>query len=272
MIPVQKIMPENEICRIIKCVDTDQMRTLTHLRKMLETKELASQALLRTTLKQYCKGCICENTVFILAGISLQHGAKIDECTLCCFETLKQLDYENKKKNYFANEKLINKCCSEKITERNCNFENVKMYLQMMCNVSSGRGICPISKERRNWLASLLNRNDAFEGGIVPVPEVFMKDITSNIRRAVSTGSHLYYKGMVYYAKLADCNTHTCMLKLIVDFGVSFLDLTPILYSIQEGGDTIKQYVIKVIGETEPKNEEMREALVKLSNIISSLQ
>src|SRR5690606_6539115 len=89
---VQQILPESEICHIIKCVDKDDILTLTHLRKMIDSKELAAGALLRGTIKQYCKGCVCKETVYILVGICLQFGATIDECTLCCIDALEMME------------------------------------------------------------------------------------------------------------------------------------------------------------------------------------
>lgn len=113
-----------------------------------------------------------------------------------------------------------------------------------------------------------------FEGGIGPIPCVFMKEckcdtINSSLARSIATGSDNFYKGMVHYAKLVDCGVYNKMLKQIVDLGIKFLDLTPILYAIQEGGDVIKLYVTKAVGEVEPKDESMREGLIRLSNVIA---
>lgn len=262
MITIQKIMPQNEICHIIKCIDKDEVRTLTHLRKLLETKELAGAALLRTTIKLFCKGCICEGTVYILAGLALQHGASIELCDLCCFDSLAC------QSSCVDNNVNSSTDCKNRLTEKNCNHAKVKTHLIMMGNVMSCYGICPLSKEQRNWLGSLLNRNDMFEGGIVPVPEVFMKECGGSLQRAVSTGSHRFYEGMVHYARLVDCNILNKILRQIVDLGVKFMDLTPILYAIKEGGDSIKMYANKVIGHTEPENETMREGLIRISNAL----
>lgn len=321
---VQKIVPETDICHIIKCVDKDDVKTLTHLRKMIESKELAAGALLRGIIRQYCKGCVCKETVYILVGISLQFGAKIDECSLCCIDALEIIEHEAKHQpkccsankpcgspNCCSSIRPCNKpncgtciqkqscvqtqttksncgvvqqtqttqqviCESARITERNCTFREVKATLIVMSNVNNKYGICPLSQEMRNWLGSVLNRDDMFEGGIGPIPCVFMKEckcdmINSSLARSIATGSQNFYKGMVHYAKLVDCSIYNKMLKQIVELGIKFLDLTPIIYAIQEGGDPIKVYVIKMVGETEPKDEPMREALIRLSNVISTM-
>lgn len=242
MIKVQKILPKGTIDKIIMSVNNQDLRSLTHLRSLLENNDVPPNDLLLNTLLLKQNGCICTNTVYVIAGVAFQHGARL---TKCSFDNL---------------------CLSQDEEEEN----NIKMNLRFMDDIQVRRGICPLDSVVRNWLASMCNRNDKWEGGIVPVPMIYMKDIPDSIYRSVSMGSYNYYEGMIFYAKHLDCSILTKMLKEIVRAGIDCMDFFPIRYAIQEGGEEIKNFTIKILETVTPKDECAREGLIKLANLITT--
>lgn len=235
MIRIQKLVPKEEIESLVIDVDKNDLRSLTNLRALLENKDIAANAVLRSTIQMFCNGCICEGTIYIIAGVCFQNGAEIDECSLSCFKD---------------------------------HHKHVRNTLFIMNNVNLHRGVCGLDMSMRNWLASLLNRNDMWEGGILPVPKIYMQEIHSNIYRSVSSGSSNFYEGMIFYTKQVCSESYQMILREIIMMGISCMDLTPILYAVREGGPCMKKFAVKTIEKVEPRDECAREGLIKLGNIL----
>lgn len=236
MLKVNKILPIQEIQELVAEVDNNDMRAVTTLRNKMENREVAANPVLRECLILAERECINPETVYLMAGICLQYGAQICQDSLCL------------------------------TTDR-----NILINLQIMSNVQTYKGICPLNKQMRNWLASLLNRNDGWEGGINPIPKIFMQDLKGNICRSVTSGSSKFYRGMVDYVKVVSCDLKTFVLQEIIIAALSCMDMAPVMYAIKEGGAPIKRFAEDIISKAEPKDECSRQGLVNIAKIVSTI-
>lgn len=233
---VNEIKPIHVVQKRIVSVDENDYRALTNLRRMIEDKEIAANAVLRECFVLISRGCISCDTFYAITGVCFQNGAKLG-----CLS----FEYLN-------------------------NQPEIQEIVDIMDSVQKNKGICPLDAPLRNWLASLLNRNDGWEGGINCIPEVFMEDFTIHVFRAVTTGSNRYYRAAVQYVKNLSCDLTLTVLKEIVHVGFACMDLAPILYAVKED-KRILDFAKELIGEVEPKDECSREGLLKLHKVLFSL-
>lgn len=235
---IQTYTTDLDVKKILKDVDLKDNRYLTILRSDIESKRLAPNMVLRNVYRLYANECICLDHVYLITGICIQFGAEFDKVEKCIC--------------------ILPEKVAKEVKTMFC--VSLTYCIQDQYN-----------KEIRNWLSSLMNRDDLFEGGICPIPSVYLENLREHLFRAVNSGSFHYYKGVVHFMSRVSCDGLKEVLEIIVDFGIAAMDLTPIKFAVEQG-EYVKKYALKKVENREPRDQKEHNELKSLFFAIQSMK